>query len=353
LLVKHAQKQADVFDRLVTASGGGQSIRSPQSRSHPLAEEFFATLNALDTTPSLSSLDTGLYNSASSGGSMPHSRSVFLSSPSCAIPKIVFRRPRRRVSQAAAAAAAAAAASASGSVAVASAIFSPEVQGTRTPSPALPGAGSVVDSPAAAPAPAADSDLEHEVVFSLTPALHAASAAGYDEIVRLLLHYGADPSDCDVATGRASLFFAGTGSVASLLIEAGAAVSQALSDRTTPLHVAAAADRVDVCEALLRAGARVNEANLNGTTALLSAVKRGHADVCRMLLELGRADVSAANINGASPLLVAAQGNNRGLCELLLKHGAPVDQRNVNGASALLLASQVLISAFVVLLSVV
>ena len=137
-----------------------------------------------------------------------------------------------------------------------------------------------------------------KVLFSLTPALFAACSSGHDDIVRMLLHYGADPLEQDSSTHRSALFVAGSAGAVRLLLEAGSSVSATLPDRTTPLHVAAAAGRVDVCAELIRNGAPVNAVNLNGNTPLLSAVKRGHVDVTRLLLDLGKADPCLANLNG-------------------------------------------------------
>jgi ankyrin repeat protein len=122
---------------------------------------------------------------------------------------------------------------------------------------------------------------------------------------------------------------------------------------TTPLHAAAAAGREDMVEMLICKGAKVNARDGKGRTALALAAASGHrqifwyawphpptwpgadpptsgpedyAEIVRLLLARG-AKVNATDRNGRSPLFVASAGGNGQIVELLLANGAKVDAR--------------------------
>lgn len=71
--------------------------------------------------------------------------------------------------------------------------------------------------------------------------LHEAAANGHEELLRLLLHHGADPNCRDALQG------------------------------CTPLHYAAEADNVAVAEALIEAGARLDLLSRTGQSPLDAA----------------------------------------------------------------------------------
>jgi len=97
--------------------------------------------------------------------------------------------------------------------------------------------------------------------------LHVAAARGDEDLVRILLGKGVGV-DVKTEAGRTPLHWAAERDVADMLIEAGADVNAAGSDRRTPLHLAAMFGCTDVAESLLAHGAAVNAADSSGRTPL-------------------------------------------------------------------------------------
>ncbi|CAE7476433.1 ankrd52 [Symbiodinium natans] len=78
---------------------------------------------------------------------------------------------------------------------------------------------------------------------------------------------------------------------------------------STPLHEAAFAGHVEVCQALLANGAEVQELDQWGATALHHAASRGQRAVARLLLS-SQADVNAMTSNLQMPIdLAKAKGH--------------------------------------------
>jgi truncated hemoglobin YjbI len=123
----------------------------------------------------------------------------------------------------------------------------------------------------------ADPSLLHER-YAGFPLLHEAAAAGRLEIVRLLLHLGADPNLQD-AGSHTPLYAVANGcpahqggAVARALIAAGADVNACDGvQRTTPLHMAARRGNLGVAEALLESGADPDVRDRRGDTPLRRA----------------------------------------------------------------------------------
>jgi ankyrin repeat protein len=100
--------------------------------------------------------------------------------------------------------------------------------------------------------------------------------ASREAVAVALLAGGADVTARD-ELGRTALHYAGRASsrAAELLLEAGADARSGADDGTTPLHVSAAENNVDVARALIGAGADPTARNGDGLTPL-DVARREH-----------------------------------------------------------------------------
>jgi ankyrin repeat protein len=176
-------------------------------------------------------------------------------------------------------------------------------------------------------------------------AIHCAGEQGHAEVIRTLVHAGAN---CNQTAGNGmtplwmSCLNGQLGSVTALL-EAKADVNQAKTDDgATPLYIACERGHGSIVEALLGRGADVNQAKTDtGATPLYIACERGHGSIVEALLGRG-ADVNQAETDtGATPLLIACQEGHGSIVEALLGRGADVNQATTSdGATSALIASQ-------------
>ncbi len=157
-------------------------------------------------------------------------------------------------------------------------------------------------------------------------ALHIAVRRGDLELVRALLARGSDAGarlvkptparrlsdDVGLArplVGTTPLWLAasfGHAEIVRLLAAAGADVTAAANDGTTPLMAAIGRNPAAALAAathLVQAGADVNAADENGNTALHRAASSGFDAVVRLLAEKG-AGLEARNRQGATPLML-------------------------------------------------
>ncbi|CRL21329.1 NACHT nucleoside triphosphatase [Penicillium camemberti] len=93
---------------------------------------------------------------------------------------------------------------------------------------------------------------------------------------------------------------------------------------TTILHMAAAANLVDVIESVVSNGTDVMEKDRIGNTAFHLAASQGHITVGKILREKG-ADREAKNANGITPLTEAARCGHVRFVEWLLHEGVKVE----------------------------
>ncbi|XP_022125990.2 poly [ADP-ribose] polymerase tankyrase isoform X1 [Pieris rapae] len=196
-------------------------------------------------------------------------------------------------------------------------------------------------------------------LWRFTP-LHEASAKGKADIVRLLLKHGADPTrrnrdgltplqlvragDSDTADalrGDAALLDAAKrGDLArarKLITAQNVNCRDAHGRNSTPLHLAAGYNNLEVAEALLEAGAAVSARDKGGLVPLHNAASYGHLEVAALLLRAGTPP-NAADRWGFTPLHEAAHKARTQLCSLLLAHGADPFLKNQEGQTALELA---------------
>ncbi|GIL46013.1 hypothetical protein Vafri_3096 [Volvox africanus] len=113
----------------------------------------------------------------------------------------------------------------------------------------------------------------------------------YLEIVRVLLHWGADPN------------------------------TQGSKNGTTPLLIAVENNHLGLLRVLLEAGANPNLPDTNGCTPLLAACTEGHLEMARVLLEYG-AKPNMQRRDGWTALMGATLNRSTAMAELLLAAGA-------------------------------
>ena len=124
--------------------------------------------------------------------------------------------------------------------------------------------------------------------------LHLASSDGSNEIIQLLLKYGADANPSDAAG-------------------------------LSPLQEASRRGHVGAIQLLLEHGANLNHHEFKfGRTPLILAVQGGHIEALRLLLQ-HHADVDGKDNDGRTALHWALSNEDYGVAQLLLEHGANVD----------------------------
>nr|CAH8829753.1 unnamed protein product [Trichobilharzia regenti] len=178
--------------------------------------------------------------------------------------------------------------------------------------------------------------------------LRAAAFNGNQDMVKLLLSYGADPDHQD-AYGRTTLYMLaleGQLDMADLLLHCPApgvlprpgssrliGANPVLSDDEGrfPLHVVTWLGHVDFVRLLLQAGTPVDIRDREGRTPLQLAAWQGHAEICHILLNEGNARVDAVCSQGATALCIAAQEGHLDVCKVLLQANANPLQTDSHG----------------------
>lgn len=201
--------------------------------------------------------------------------------------------------------------------------------------------------------PISDIARSKDYQSNLTSPLHLASEKGCEQSVSLLIKYGFDVNSHD-HLGKAPLHLCTSGKVAELLLKAGAHIHDKRSNVQAALHFAAESGYEDVVSVLIRfgadvnqlapvldetalhrtnsekiarllleAGADVNIGNRFGMTALSFAAGLGNEDLIKVLLEY-KANINASTLFDATPLHFARSAE---VARLLLENGACVDAR--------------------------
>ncbi|XP_076615494.1 poly [ADP-ribose] polymerase tankyrase-2-like isoform X1 [Chaetodon auriga] len=193
-------------------------------------------------------------------------------------------------------------------------------------------------------------------LWKFTP-LHEAAAKGKYDICKLLLQHGADPTrknrdgntpldlvkdaDTDIQDllrGDAALLDAAKkgclARVKKLCTRDNVNCRDTQGRHSTPLHLAAGYNNLEVAEYLLQHGAEVNSQDKGGLIPLHNAASYGHVDVAALLIKFD-ACVNATDKWAFTPLHEAAQKGRTQLCALLLAHGADPTLRNQEGQSPL------------------
>ncbi|XP_078717480.1 poly [ADP-ribose] polymerase tankyrase-2-like isoform X1 [Lampetra fluviatilis] len=197
-------------------------------------------------------------------------------------------------------------------------------------------------------------------LWKFTP-LHEAAAKGKYEICKLLLKHGADPTkknrdgntpldlvkegDTDIQDllrGDAALLDAAKkgclARVQKLCSGENVNCRDSQGRNSTPLHLAAGYNNLEVAEYLLEHGADVNAQDKGGLIPLHNAASYGHVDIAALLIKYS-ACVNATDKWAFTPLHEAAQKGRTQLCALLLAHGADPSMKNQEGQTPLDLAT--------------
>ncbi|XP_065175426.1 poly [ADP-ribose] polymerase tankyrase-like [Sycon ciliatum] len=207
-------------------------------------------------------------------------------------------------------------------------------------------------------------------LWKFTP-LHEAAAKGKFDICRLLIQNGADagkknrdnqtPLDLvketdvdikDLLRGDGAILELSrkgeVGRLACVLTKDNVNCRDSSGRNSTPLHLAAGYNQIEVADLLLTNGADANAKDKGGLIPLHNASSYGHAEIAALLINHGSI-VNAVDRWGFTPLHEAAQKGRTQLCALLILHGADVHLRNQEGQSPFDVSTQddvrVLISA--------
>lgn len=148
-----------------------------------------------------------------------------------------------------------------------------------------------------------------------------SAGIGFEQVVKELLHHGADVN-----------LQSGSGS--------------------TALMMAVNAGNRTVVQLLLLSGANVNLLNKDGCSALMFASRWGHGEIVRLLLVRPKpADPNVQSYaDGETALMQAAYGGHRDVVRTLLQHGANVNTLSVYGRTAIMFAKDVNFPEIVALL---
>ncbi|KAG8454387.1 hypothetical protein GDO86_000853 [Hymenochirus boettgeri] len=197
-------------------------------------------------------------------------------------------------------------------------------------------------------------------LWKFTP-LHEAAAKGKYEICKLLLKHGADPTkknrdgntpldlvkdgDTDIQDllrGDAALLDAAKkgclARVQKLCSQENINCRDTQGRNSTPLHLAAGYNNLEVAEYLLEHGADVNAQDKGGLIPLHNAASYGHVDIAALLIKYNTC-VNATDKWAFTPLHEAAQKGRTQLCALLLAHGADPTMKNQESQTPLDLAT--------------
>jgi ankyrin repeat protein len=168
----------------------------------------------------------------------------------------------------------------------------------------------------------ADGDVIRMWAGRRNTALCRASALGYEEGVRLLLQFGADPNKEGFNGWNALAVGAEYPGIVALLLENGADVNGTRADgRWNPLEGAAKFKNIESMRLMLQSGADPNRGK-----ALTMSAGEGHEDAVRLLLEFG---ANPNSEDGHGPSALAESAKYPGIVALLLDKGA---DPNADGA---------------------
>jgi ankyrin repeat protein len=165
--------------------------------------------------------------------------------------------------------------------------------------------------------------------------LQAASCAGHETIVRVLLHkYAATFTEDGVSLAHIALNSAsanGLNNAFHLLLKSGTRIFMTENDGDeAPLNVACYHGHFAIARLLVENGATINvrgeDCPQHMQTPLISAINGGHSDIARWLIEEG-ADIFRVGRNEITALWAACFYGNETIARMLIDRGADVNGR--------------------------
>ena len=186
---------------------------------------------------------------------------------------------------------------------------------------------------------AMDRGLARTKVTDVGTPLFVAAQAGHTAIVRELLQWGADATECVVDCGKEGftpLLAAaqeGHNEVCSLLLASGSNVEERYPlTKSTALHMAACNGHHETVKTILSHGAAVDSVNHLGQTALYAASQEGHL-TCVLSLIQAAASLSMTDGGGRHPIHEASKSNRAAVIRALLDHGCDKELVSVEMSS--------------------
>eukprot|EP01038_Epipyxis_sp_PR26KG_P013812 gene13812-18526_t len=177
-----------------------------------------------------------------------------------------------------------------------------------------------------------------------TPLL-AACVEGDEEMIKLLLKYGADSKwknlkglSCIAVVIQSSYDTMKKLNIIRLLVEYHCNLESKSPGGWTPLIKCAFLGDKMLVEALVSHGANVNACADNGFTPLMAACQNGWLQAVELLLE-HEADVNSQLDNGSTALIAACNGGYTEIVLLLVQNNALLDTKFRNGSTALMAAT--------------
>lgn len=154
-----------------------------------------------------------------------------------------------------------------------------------------------------------------------TPLSYAAES-GHENIVKILLDYGADATDGNSISPLARAARNGHESIVSLLLDRGVDFNHGRGKiMSIALEMASDGGHERVVRLLLRRGADIN---INHGSALSSAIRGGHEDIVKLLIDTC-IDLNTAELNPSmNALHIASRYGRDHIVRFLLKKGADV-----------------------------
>lgn len=188
-------------------------------------------------------------------------------------------------------------------------------------------------------------------------ALYGAVWRGHVDTARVLLERGANPNSRENKGGSfcfdwnctEKIYLEGSPAIVAaakrrhndlvqLLLDYGATAHTANEFCESPMIVAASRGDAALLQLLLNAGVDPNrKVDSCSQLPMVVAADRGHADVVRLLLR-NNADPNAGSGNRIAPLHAAAQAGNADLVSELLRYGADPNAKDFNGRTPLMWA---------------
>jgi ankyrin repeat protein len=186
--------------------------------------------------------------------------------------------------------------------------------------------------------------------------LHFATKSKQEEVVKLLISYGADVNAQD-ETGKPPIFYAVQNDdlkIIEVLLEHGANINARDEHGRTALHFTAMVElgerfevrlhrdpdvTVEIAKLLLSRGANVNAQTEHGITTLHAASGKGYVKVVEALMQ-HNADVDSKSESGVTALHFATCNGHIEIVKVLLKFGASIDSKDKYGRTALHFAAK-------------